>query len=94
MALSIRDLKEVRGLLHDFKLKWYDLGIELDVEVHELDVIRKEKDDHGNCLVEMLKLRLRFADKPLTWKILAKVLSGKVINEKKTAEKCRVYNDQ
>ena len=83
----IISLKNVRSFLYEVKLKWYDLGIELDVEVETLDEIKaSNRDDHGACLREMIKVRLGFVDKPLTWTHIADALNAKAINEQKLAE--------
>lgn len=79
MALS---LKEVRDFLYDIRLKWYDLGLELEVKEEDLDEIRvKYKDDPSDCQREMIKIWLRFVDNPPTWNALAKALRAKAIKE-------------
>ena len=84
MALCY-NLKEVREFLYSVRLKWYDLGLELDVDEEELDVIKaKDKDDPNTCLREMLRVRLKT---PLTWKMLGQALCAKAINESEMSAK-------
>ena len=82
MALS---LKQVRNLLYDIRLQWYDLGIELEVPNEELDVIKsKHKDDPAAGLREMVTVWMKDNDKA-TWDALAEALESKPINEKSLA---------
>ena len=90
MALRTKDLKlkVVRDFLYDVRLKWYDIGIELDVEVVDLDEIKGRELNDGDCLREMLIKRLKFVENRLTWKKLADALVAKAVNELELAEKC------
>ena len=82
-------LKRLRGFLYPIKLKWYDLGIELDIPGEELDEIKsKNRDDYGACL--MITARLKFRDDPLTWGHLADTLT---INELELAEKGNLFTN-
>lgn len=88
MSLRKEDLRKVRNFLIDVCLKWYDLGVELDVEEEALDEIKSVNSNQPRvCLREMLKVRLRAVDNPLSWKILAEALKSKVINEVELARK-------
>lgn len=83
MALG---LKEIREFLYEARLKWYNIGIELDCDLTELDVIKlKHREDPTNCLTEMI--RFKICDTPLTWNVIAKALSAKAVDEKKLAAK-------
>ena len=87
MALAI-SLKNLRDFLYPIRLKWYDLGIELDIPEEELDEIRsKNRDDYGACLRDMITVRLKFRDDQLTWGHLADALKARAINELELAEK-------
>ena len=67
-------LKNVRGLLYDVREKWYDIGIELEIDAKELDIIRDKFADPGTCLLEMIKIWLKSINPQPTWKTLADVL--------------------
>ena len=87
MAVAI-SLKNLRNFLYPIKLKWYDLGIELDIPGEELDEIKsKNRDDYGACLRDMITVRLKFRDDPLTWGHLEAALKARAINELELAEK-------
>ena len=84
-AITVRNL---RDFLYLTRLKWYDLGIELDIPGDELDEIKsKNRDASGACLRDMITVRLKFKDDPLTWGHLADALKTKAINELELAEK-------
>ena len=86
MALAI-SLKNLRDFLYPIKLKWYDLGIELDVPEERLDEIKsKNRDDYGACLRDMITVRLKFKGDPLTWGHLEAALKARAINELELAE--------
>ena len=86
MVLSIKNLREVRALLHQIRKRWYDIGIELNIDVGELDIIRQKHDDPGDCLLEMIKIWLRSISPQPTWKLLAEALRGSILNEVAIAE--------
>ena len=73
-------LKELRNKLYRVRVKWYDIGVELNVATEELDIIKSKSDDPSVCLREMIALRLRSSNE-LTWKIISDALRTEVINE-------------
>ena len=76
-------LKEARNLLYDVRLKWYDIGVELNVDEKKLDEIKfKNKEDPGVCLREMLRVCL---ENTLTWRAIAEALEAKAISELRLA---------
>ena len=78
--------------MYDVRLKWYDLGLELDIPALKLDVIaQKNKNDHSDCLRDMLRVWLRFVDNPPTWDAIAKALTTKVIDELELANEGKLY---
>lgn len=79
------DLRHVRALLYPIRKKWYDIGIELDIDVAELDIIRDKYDDPADCLLEMIKLWLRSINPLPTWSILADALRAEAVNEEQLA---------
>ena len=93
MALSMKDLKHARKLLYPIRNKWYDIGIELDLNTAELDVIKSQyNDDPAECLLEMIKIWLRSISPCPTWDVLAEALRAEAINELMVAE--QVYSQQ
>lgn len=87
MKLTIKDLKQVRGLLYKVRDKWHDIGIELEIDVDELNIIRKNHDNHADGLVEVLQLWLKSVEPHPTWKILADALRADAIKEADLAAK-------
>lgn len=88
MALNIKSLKEVRGLLYSIRDKWYDIGLELDLDVNILDRIRDQYSaDPKVCLVEMLKAWLQSLDPPPTWDALKTALEAEPVGESSLVEK-------
>ena len=58
-ALDVKALRGVRSLLYFVRRKWYNIGIELSLDVEELDTIKRvHQNDPDECLVEMLKIDL------------------------------------
>lgn len=86
MALTIKNLNEVWKLLFNIGEKWFYIGMELGINIEDLDLIRKKNDDPRMCLLEMLRIWLKSINPQPTWKILADVLRGKTINEVALAE--------
>lgn len=82
----MKDLKHVRALLFSIRHKWYDIGIELDLQVAELDIIRSKYDDPADCLLEMLKLWLKSINPLPIWNTLADALRADAVNEVALAE--------
>lgn len=85
-------LKEVRNYLYSVRLKWLDIGVELEVDETELKAIRKRcREDPGDCLLEMIGEWLRSVDGPVrpTWKALAEALRAKAVNERALADESR-----
>ena len=86
-------LKKFREFLFDVKLKWYDIGIELEIEKEELDIIKKRNhDDPSACLLDMIAGWLKSTttnDEKKAWKTLADALKSKPVKENALAEKGR-----
>ena len=86
MVLTIKNFKEVRGLLFRIRDKWYDIGVELYLDINELDIIRSQNGDAGTCLTEVIKKWLKSINPLPTWKALAKALKSEVLDEAGIAE--------
>lgn len=86
MELTIKDLRVVRGLLYRAREKWYDIGVELEIDVEELNIISSRFNDPAECLLHMLQLWLRSIDPLPTWNILAAALTAEAVHEIALAE--------
>jgi len=83
--LVTADLRELQNELHGISSKWYNLGIQLRVDVGELDSIKKEGLVPVDCLREMLKIWLKQVDPHPTRNALITALKSRVINEQQLA---------
>ena len=86
MRLYLRDLREVRALLYPVRSKWYDIGIELELKVEELDRIKAAFTDHRECLTEMLKLWLKSSTLFPTWQAIGEALTATPVDEVEVAK--------
>ena len=79
-------LRTLRNELYRVRIKWYDIGVELNVATEELDIIKSRSDDPAVCLREMIALRLKSSNAKLTWRIISDALRTEVINETALAD--------
>ena len=82
-------LKEARRLLYSVRIKWYSIGVELEIRTGELDTIRATYSDPGECLTEMLKIWLKSINPLPTWKALKDALAAKPVDEEALAEQSK-----
>ena len=87
MALGPSDLKIVRKFLFQAREKWYDIGVELDIDPSILDSIQDRYSDPKDCLTEMIKEWLK--SKP-TWSALGDALKEEAVDEVELSEKGKV----
>ena len=87
--LSTDDLREIRRLLYPARRKWRDIGIELGLKVEDLDTIRHQYQDIGECFTAMLTCWLKSTDPVPTWRALAEALMAEPVNEVELAQKGR-----
>ena len=83
IKLVTADLGELQNELHDISSKWYNLGVQLRIDIGQLDNIRKDNLDE--CLREMLKIWLKQVDPHPTRNALIDALKRRVINEHQLA---------
>ena len=76
--LSLKDLRVVLTELHKVRDKWYNLGLQLQVSVIELQKIEAEyKTDTGTCLRKMLIKRLELGN--ASWESLCEALQSTLV---------------
>ena len=82
--LTISDLPQVFRAVFDARTKWYDIGLELKIDVGSLDAIEEDNPrDVQDCLRALLKKWLRRAQpnyKP-TWGALMEALESPLVDE-------------
>ena len=76
--LTDADLRDVRTRIWDARNKWFDIGIELDVQHTDLTAIRQRcNDDPNACLTEMLACWLK--RRGTTWADLIQALRHPIV---------------
>jgi len=80
------DLSTVREEIHDARIKWYDIGIELKVDVPTLKTIQSMYSNSQDCLREVITEWLKAVDPKPTWRSLVDALRKPVVEESKLAQ--------
>ena len=91
VILSSGDLKTLVNELHDVRADWYDLGVQLEIQTHNLDVFRlKNQSDTNKCLRQMLSVWLLHEfPSPPSWERVVDALSSPAIDRPTVAERIR-----
>ena len=79
------DLSTVRNEIHDAQTKWYDIGIELKVDVSTLKTIESMYSNSKDCLREVITEWLKAVHPKPTWRSLVDALRRPVVDESKLA---------
>ena len=79
------DLSTVRNEIHDARTKWYDIGIELKVDVSTLKTIESMYSNSKDCLREVITEWLKAVHPKPTWRSLVDALRRPVVEESKVA---------
>lgn len=90
-TLTQDDLKTVVNELYSASDDWYPLGIQLNVELSELNMIETQHAyRHKKCLIAMLSIWLNKTDHyPPTWQRLVDALSSRSVGQQGIAEKIK-----
>ena len=78
--MKITDLKNIKECAYPARSKWYNIGINLDIDVGTLEAI--EKDNMGKsdaCFRELLTKWLRRDDPVPSWKTLTDALQSQTV---------------
>ena len=77
--------------LHEVRADWYDFGVQLRMETHDLDVFRLEnQNDTKKCLRQMLSVwLLQEFPSPPSWERVVDALSSPAINKKGISERLK-----
>jgi len=78
-AVTLDDLRELVEFLHPVRSKWYTLGLQLSVSVGDLNSIRSQFSDTGQCLCEMLQFWL--IHQKTGWSDVFKALRSQSVGE-------------
>ena len=79
------DLSTVRNEIHAARAKWYDIGIELKVDVSTLKSIESMYNNSKDCLREVITEWLKAVHPKPTWRSLVDALQRPVVDELKLA---------
>ena len=73
--MTLEDLKTVQSDLWDVRSKWYNLGIQLDMKIEDLEAIKeKNSNNPDQCFTDCITCWLRRSDPLPTWVALLKAL--------------------
>ena len=70
--------------LNGVSVKWYNIGMQLRVEIDRLDAVKEQYNHPSNCLRETLKIWLKTYPSP-TWSNVVEALRSSTIGEPKLA---------
>ena len=90
-TLSSGDLATLVNELHEVRADWYELGVQLRMETHDLDVFRLEnQNDTNKCLRQMLSVwLLQEFPSPPSWERVVDALSSPAVGRPTVAERIR-----
>ena len=87
-TLNPNDIATLVNELHEVKAKWYDLGVQLRMKIHDLDAIEIEcLKNCDRCLIKMLSSWLSQTDHSPTWQIVVDALSSPAIGNQNAANR-------
>lgn len=84
--MAISDLPSVYDAVYDARVKWYEIGMVLKVDIATLDTISNDAKGTDNCLRKMLQEWLQ-TGKDKTWKALADALRNRTVARPDIADK-------
>ena len=77
--LTITDLRVIRQELWVARKQWLDIGIELNLQYADLQLIERVYSDPSTCLTEMLGLWLKQVNPLPTWSAIVTALRCPVV---------------
>jgi len=87
--LTLGDLNEVLGALHEASAKWFNIGLGLKLSVGTLDIVSADFRYVVDCLREMCSHWLRRIDPHPSWNALIRVLESPLVGERHLAQQLR-----
>ena len=86
--LGEKDLAELHRVLYPAKIKYKSFGLQIGVGVGEIACIERMYQDPGDCLLEILTVRVRKSE-PLTWNDIVAALREECVGLGKIADDIR-----
>ena len=91
--LTIKDLAIVQAALWEARPMWYNLGLQLDMAVDDLDVIKRSNlQNDDECFTDLFRRWLRRADPQPTWEAIVKALQSPTVSLSQLA--CKIENEK
>ena len=88
--LTSNDLAILVNELHEVRDKWYHLGVQLKVQLHDLDAFQTQYNNNPDkCLLKMLSHWLTMTPPPPTWQRVVDALNSPSIGKPLIADKIR-----
>ena len=78
-GLSIKDLGKVQRAAWESRAQWYNIGLELEIDLETLDVIEGNNKDINSCFRAMLTTWLKMVQPKPTLGALAKALQSPTV---------------
>ena len=82
------NIKEVQRAVWDARTKWYNIGLELDIDPETLNTIKGNNDNIDDRFRSMLMTWLKMVDPKPTWEALAEALRSPTVGYEHLAERC------
>ena len=86
--LNIKNLRMVQRAAWDARAKWYNIGLELDIDPGTLDTIKRDNDNSDDRFRAMLTTWLKMVNPKPTWEALAEALRSPTVGYEHLAERC------
>ena len=86
--LNIKDLHAVQKAAWDARTKWYNIGLELDIDPETLNTIKENNDNIDDRFRAMFMTWLKMVDPRPTWEALAEALRSPTVGYEHLAECC------
>jgi hypothetical protein len=86
--LTIKDLCKIQRASWEGRTKWYNIGLELDIDPETLNTIKGNNDNIDDRFQAMLMTWLKMVDPRPTWEALAEALRSPIVGYEHLAERC------
>ena len=86
--LGIKDLSKVQKAAWDARPKWYNIGLELNIDPGTLDSIEGSNKGIDDRFRVMLTTWLKMIDPTPTWEALAEALRSPIVGHEQLAKQC------
>ena len=85
LFLDLDSLPYLQDELYEIRSKWYDIGVQIGIEIGTLQTIRNDSSDSGEALRELLTYWLKNGTP--TWEALFKALRSRPVEARTVANR-------